>query len=62
MLHRHGLLFKMLLPKLTEAFKVVETVNYVRGRALNYCNFYGLTIESSFAPIKSSLATSGKDS
>ena len=43
MLHRQALVSKMLPPKLAKALKVVvETANYVRGRALNHRIFMKL--------------------
>ena len=43
MLHRHALAFKTLPPELAEALKIViESINYVRGRALNHRIFMQL--------------------
>ena len=42
-LHRHALAFKTLPPELAKALKIViESINYVRGRALNHRIFMQL--------------------
>ena len=46
MLHKHALVSKMLSASLAEGFKIgVETVNFVRGRALNHRIFIQLRKE-----------------
>ena len=46
MLHKHALVSKMLPSSLADVLKIgVKTVNFVRGRALNYCIFMQLCEE-----------------
>ena len=46
MLHKHALVSKMLPSSLADVLKiVVKTVNFLRGRALNYCIFMQLCKE-----------------
>ena len=43
MLHKHALVSQMLPSSLSDVLKVgVETVNFVRGQALNHCTFMQL--------------------
>ena len=51
MLHKHALVSKMLPSSLADVLKIgVETVNFVRGRALNHCIFMQLCEEMDLVP------------